>query len=124
MLRAAKKCQPPRRHHDCHLLIPIFYFDGVETRRLRGLQNNAIYFTLGNLPMSDHLGSASKVCLCIVPDGADIMEALQVVIIQYLCALEHGIKLWFGSEQRAYWCYGSVFAILGDHPALGKAAGT
>jgi hypothetical protein len=124
MHKAADTCQPRQQRKDCRLLLPIFYFDGVETRWLRGLQNNAIYFTLGNVSITDHLGSAGKVCLCIVPEGADIVAALQEVVIQHLRKLEEGIKLWFMAEECFYWCYGSAFAILGDHPALAKVAGT
>ncbi len=123
MRKEANRCRPKRQHVDCRLLLPIFYYDGVETQRLHGKQNNAIYFCLGNAPTTELLSSASKVCLCIVPDGADIIEALEAVVIQHLHTLEWGIRFWFTSECRYFWCYGSAYAILGDHPALAKIAG-
>lgn len=112
-----------RRGQDCRLIAPIFYHDGAETRRLRGLQNDAIYFALGNVSIREHLSSAGKVLLCIVPEGEDVMEALNLVIIKSLQKLEKGLKFYFAADQRSYWCYGSAFAILGDHPALAKTAG-
>jgi len=112
-----------RHHHDCRLTAPIFYQDGAETRRLRGLQNDAIFFSLGNVSAGEHLSSAGKLLLCIVPEGEDVMEALKMIIIKSLHKLENGCKFYFATDQRSYWCYGSAFAILGDHPALAKTAG-
>ena len=77
----------------------------------------------GIYPIIEHLGSAGKVCLCIVPDGADIIEALEAMVIQHLHKLEQGIMLPLVAENRSYWFYGSAFDILGNHPALAKVAG-
>jgi hypothetical protein len=108
----------------CRLILPIFYTDGFGHTGTRESSIDGIYMTLGNLSKADHLRAFTKQVLCYVPHGANLLEALQIVVVEPMMRLERGIKLFIRALKKEVWCYGSLYAMLGDHPSQAKLAGT
>ena len=54
---------------------------------------NRIYMSLANLSWSDHQQAFTKHILCYMPHGANLLEALQIVIMEPMMKLERGIKI-------------------------------
>jgi hypothetical protein len=79
---------------------------------------------LGNKHVDNLSRSAGKLLLCLVPEGADLLEVIMHMIVWVMRWLECGTLIKFVAADHMFWCYGSVFSFLGDHPLQALVAGT
>jgi hypothetical protein len=99
-----------RAPEKCCLILPIIYTDGFGINKMCEGQFKGIYMTLVNLSAQDHRQASTKSILCYLPQGANLLEALRIVMIKPLLQLECGIKIYFEGLRQSIWCYGSMFA--------------
>ena len=113
------QCNPD----ECRLVMLIFYTDGFGHQQTRSKSIDGIYMCLANLSKEDHERMFTKHVLCYVPKGANLLKALMTIIIKPMLQLKRGLKMYIKADQTSCWCYGSMFAMMGDHPSQAKLAG-
>lgn len=106
----------------CAMVLPMFFIDAHEQQRSRHASVEGIYMSFANAPTAEHRTAKSRVLLCQVPTGCDVFEAVQIVIVQQMRLLERGVDVEFAGSGTTR-CYGSTYAVLGDHPSQAKLAG-
>jgi hypothetical protein len=93
---------------DCLLLAPLFYSDAFKLHHLQQEQADRIYMCLGNKHIDDLLRSVGKLLLCLVPEGADLLEVIMHIIVQPMRRLECGTPIKFVAVDHMFWCYSSL----------------
>lgn len=109
--------------YDCKMVLPVIYCDGFEQSRSRNASVEGIYMSFANASMEEQMSAESRILLCEVPTGCDLMEAFNIVVVEQMRLLERGIDIYFEDLGKSVRCYGSIFCILGDHPSQAKLAG-
>jgi hypothetical protein len=99
------------------LVAPIFFIDDYEIEHWVKTKVWGIYFTLGNLPVSELDSPRHKYLICLVPPKACLNDVINTVIVSRCQQLEKGFSLKIGDT--ALNICGSVQSILSDH--IGQA---
>jgi hypothetical protein len=101
----------------------MFYLDAFEQSRSRQVSVVGIYMSLANMPRAEYQRANSRVLLALVPKRLNLFDAIWLVIIGPMRLLEQGVDIPFVAEGVVRRCYGSAYAILGDHPSQMEMAG-
>jgi hypothetical protein len=109
---------------ECRLLLPVFYLDAFEQSWSCNKSVIGIYMAMANMPVAEYRKADLRILLCLVLKTISLHTAIREIIIKPMCLLKRGVNFMFKAEGKSRQCYGSAYAILGDHPSQMEMEGS
>ncbi|KAL6070329.1 X-linked retinitis pigmentosa GTPase regulator isoform X1, variant 2 [Balamuthia mandrillaris] len=95
------------------LIMPSVWVDGMEQTKSTSV--TSICLTMCNLDWSKPSQNPRRRLLALLPPDADIMEAVDLVVVQPLRKLEKGVRMRIDALGGETDVIGSLFSLEGDH---------